>query len=671
MTNTLIELKNKILYELEISWIPDLAFLYSEKSLQVIPELLGELLDEEIIKFHKLLETPDSDINFEIFEDEDKLWHLFWLVSHLDSINSTDEVRKIIEDFRPRYIDFGNEVAYSKRFYDMHIICRNNCDLNWDQRRLLDISIRDFEQSGIHLDEDKKNRLKQINQELAKLSFDFSNNKLDSEKEFKYFFDKIDSIKEMPEDDLEVAKAKAKELGQEWYAFTSDDSSYIAVMKYCSDSSVRKHFKLSRSRYATETWRDNRPLILDILRLKKECASILGHANYAKYSLVDKMADSPEEIIKLEKEIIEKAKLKWNKDLEELKNFFDLNEINSWDTSYYSRILKEKKYEVSDKELKKYFELEKVLGGLFDIAKKLYSLEFKRIDIKTYDSEVRFFEVYKSWEFKSYFMMDLFYRKEKSSWAWANILRKWEVIKWKRKLPIVINVCSFQKWTDTKTLLNYGDVNTLFHEFWHALHAMLGNSDYSWLNGFHVEHDFVELPSQIMENWSEWEWLKSFAVQDETWEIIPDLLLEKLNKLSTFMSWLWTLGQSEYAMIDMLLYSEEPPKSVEELDRKVFEIKKSISIFEVSEEDKFHAGFEHIFSGWYSAGYYGYLWAEIIEADIFGEFKKNWIFNKEVADKFYSTILSQWTRKPAKELFEDFMWREVSVETFFEKMGFN
>ncbi|MDD2565472.1 MAG: M3 family metallopeptidase [Candidatus Gracilibacteria bacterium] len=671
MTNTLIELKNKILYELEISGIPDLAFLYSEKSLQVIPELLGELLDEEIIKFHKLLETPDSDINFEIFEDEDKLGHLFGLVSHLDSINSTDEVRKIIEDFRPRYIDFGNEVAYSKRFYDMHIICRNNCDLNGDQRRLLDISIRDFEQSGIHLDEDKKNRLKQINQELAKLSFDFSNNKLDSEKEFKYFFDKIDSIKEMPEDDLEVAKAKAKELGQEGYAFTSDDSSYIAVMKYCSDSSVRKHFKLSRSRYATETGRDNRPLILDILRLKKECASILGHANYAKYSLVDKMADSPEEIIKLEKEIIEKAKLKGNKDLEELKNFFDLNEINSWDTSYYSRILKEKKYEVSDKELKKYFELEKVLGGLFDIAKKLYSLEFKRIDIKTYDSEVRFFEVYKSGEFKSYFMMDLFYRKEKSSGAWANILRKGEVIKGKRKLPIVINVCSFQKGTDTKTLLNYGDVNTLFHEFGHALHAMLGNSDYSGLNGFHVEHDFVELPSQIMENWSEGEGLKSFAVQDETGEIIPDLLLEKLNKLSTFMSGLGTLGQSEYAMIDMLLYSEEPPKSVEELDRKVFEIKKSISIFEVSEEDKFHAGFEHIFSGGYSAGYYGYLWAEIIEADIFGEFKKNGIFNKEVADKFYSTILSQGTRKPAKELFEDFMGREVSVETFFEKMGFN
>ncbi|EKE28954.1 MAG: Oligopeptidase A [uncultured bacterium (gcode 4)] len=665
-------MKKIIMEELRKKWIPDFKVLFSKESIEVLPDLLLELLEGRKKIFAELLETPKEKISFEIFEDENFLNYLFMLLNHYEWVNSSDVLRKIIDDFRPAYMDFSNEVEFSKPYYEMFIHFRDNCTLDVEQKRIIDLTIRNFEQSWIHLPEDKQSRLKEINQSMAKLGFDFSNNVLDSEKEFEYFFGTDEFLKEMPEDDLSVAKEKAIAEWKAWYRFTSDITSYMAVMKFCSSSEIRKHFYTCRNTKATSGKYDNRPMILEILKLRKEESILLWHKNYAENSLVDKMAESPEKVIELLEQIRERAIGKWESDLQEIRDYFSLESFWPWDLAYYSRILKEKKYEVDEKEVKKYFEYDTVKKWLFDIAERLYSITFEEIDAPKFDPEIRIYKAFRDWEFKSYFIMDMFYRKEKTSWAWADCLREKLKIESADNDPIILNVCSFQRWTDGKALLNLWNVQTMFHEFWHWLHVMLSESKHSWLNGFHVEWDFVELPSQIMENWcNEKESLKTFAKHIDTGEVITDELLEKLDKLQHFMTWVWALAQNQYWMLDMKLHTEEPPETIEELDDKVFNIFQDISLFTLEKEStKVHASFTHIFGWGYAAWYYSYLWAEIIEADVFSEFKKNGIFNPEVWNRFYSTILSQWARKPARELFHDFMWRDIELDAYFKKQGF-
>lgn len=662
------ELEKRVLNELDRKDFPDLQFIYSEEVLSIVSILFDKLLQVERNKFYKLLEIKDEIINFEIFEDEEKLSQLFNLISHLESVDSTENLRNIINDFQPKYIELGNEMAYSKRFYDIHTICRDKWWLNSDQKRVLDLAIRDFERNWINLSEEKQTRLKEINQLCSKLSFDFSNNVLDSEKEFEYVFSDNEFIKDVPKDVLDNAQELAKKDGIEWYKFLSDFSSYSNVMKYCSNSEIRKFFFSSRKQFASKGKYDNRPLILELLALRQELASILGFSNYWELSLDEKMAKSPEEVMKQDEIINERANIKAKVELKEIKDFFNIKEINQWDTAFYSRIIKEQKYEVSDKILREYFEYDKVIEGLFNIAKKLYDIEFSEIKVLTQDNNIKVYEVFKWWVLQSYFIMDMFYRQWKSSWAWANSLRSLNNYKWKTRLPIVINVCSFQKSKNT-TLLNYSDVSTMFHEFGHALHIMSCQSKYSQLSWSNVEWDFVELPSQLMENWCEWEWLKSFAYHYKTGENISDDLINKLNKLKTFFNWVSTIYYIALSKVDMVLHTQKVPKTIAELDKIVLDIINDSYVFKFSENDKIHASFSHIFAWAYAAGFYSYLRAEIIEADIFSEFKKNWIFDKKTSDRFYNTILSQWAKKPAIELFRDFMWREVSLDAFFEKKG--
>ncbi|EKE28336.1 MAG: hypothetical protein ACD_3C00074G0002 [uncultured bacterium (gcode 4)] len=665
-------MKETIIEELKKPWVPDFNALFNPEALKIVPEILVGLLDERKKIFSKLLSTPKEDITFEIFEDENLLHYLFSLLNHYEWVNSSDDLRKIIDDFRPLYMDFANEVDFSRPYYEMYLHCRDNCKLDVEQKRIIDLAIRHFEQNWIHLPEEKQNRLKEINQIMWKLSFDFSNNVLDSEKEFEYFFEDDELLKEMPADDLDVAWQKAIADGKTWFKFTSDITSFLAVMKYCSSSLVRKHFFTFYNIKAASWKYDNRPMILEILKLRKEESNILWHKNFAENSLVDKMAESPLQVIELLGKIRERAKIKWEADIKEIRDFFSLDSFEQWDIAYYSRILKEKKYQVDEKEVKKYFEYDIVKKWVFDIAEKLYWIRFEESDAPKYDPEIKVYKAFIWWEFKSYFIMDMFYRKEKSSWAWADILREKLKITTADKDPITVNVCSFQRWTDWKAFLNMWNARTMFHEFWHWLHMMLSESKHSSLSWPNVEWDFVELPSQLMENWCiDKESTKTFAKNSETWEVIPDDLLEKLDNLEHFLSWIWALIQNQYWMMDMILHTDEPPETVEELDEKVFKISQEISLFELQRDmTKIHASFTHIFAWGYAAGYYSYLWAEIIEADVFSEFKKNWLFNLEVWEKFYKTILSQWAIKPAKELFHGFMWRDVELEAYFKKQGF-
>ncbi len=657
-----IQIKTKIREELTKQGIPDLKFLFSDEAIEVIEELLDELLEEEKVIFNSKLTTSDNDITFELFDDESSLDYLTSYLYHLKWVFSTDKIRNIIENIEPKLVEFGNYISYNKRYFDMLQICLKNCKLDSEQTKIIEDGIKAYKVRGIDLDLEKQDELKNISQKLSKLTTDFSNNVLDSENEFNYVITDFEIIKDLPKEILESVKKDNE------YIFKANPSHYINIMKYCSDAGVRKLFQQVRTSFASSGKFDNRENVLNILKLKDQKAKILGFKNYAELSLVFKMADSPEQVTDLLWKVSTKAKIKGGEELIFLKEYFKLDKIHEWDLGYYYRKLKEEKYKLDDKQLKKYFEFETVLVWLFSIVQKLFWLEMKQLpknDIFWEKHDVRIYEVFKDWKKIAYYMLDAFYRDEKRSWAWMNNLRP----KFGDKLPFVINVCNFTK-NPNASLLSLWEVQTIFHEFGHASHDILGTSKYSDLTGFHVEWDFIEVPSQFLEHWAdESEAIKTYAKHYKTWEVIPDEFLEKLEQLDKIWNGNGVLKQNEYAFQDMLLYSNEVPTTVKELDEIALVTAKEYSLFDKAEDYKPYASFGHIFSGWYAAGYFSYMWAEIIELDILREFKKKGMFNEELWRKYRETILEAGSTKKASEMFHDFMWREVDVEWFFEKKG--
>lgn len=670
MTKT--ELKQKIRNQLKKTDFPDMKFLFSREVLAVSLELLREMLSEEKDRFKKLLETPKQEINFKTFDEEKYLSYFWSLLNHLNNVDKSEDIKKIIDSFEWEYIDFGNEVWYNKDYYKMYEYCLENCDLDNEEKRIIEETIKDFKLRGIDLESQKQEKIKEINKRLAKLSNDFSNNIVDDEASYEYRIDNFDYISDLPEATLDIAESLAKKKDFKGHIFNADPTWYLDLMKYCTNSSIRKEVYTDFMNFASKGKFDNRPLILEILSLKDKKAKLLWYKNFAEYNMQKKMADSPEQVFDLIGWISKKAKNKALEELEELKAYFDLDELNPWDLAFYSRKLKEEKYSLDDKKLKEYFELENVLNYLHSLVNELYGIELVRIDLESYNEDVRVYEVKKEWKLISYYFLDLFYREDKRWWAWADNLRAKQDIDWETKLPVVLNVCNFQKSTSWSSLLTIRDVETIFHEFWHALHEMLSESVHSELSWFWVEWDFVELPSQIHENWvSERSSLERFAKHHKSWEIISRDLLDKLDSLKTFMSWNFVIRQNEFALLDMHLHSSSLPENIENLDKKVLDIVNDLSIFKRWEDYKMYTSFGHIFGWWYAAGYYSYMWAEIIEADVFAEIKRLGMFERSTWEKFLQTILWQGCRKSAKDLFYDFMWREVDNKAFMERKGLN
>ena len=661
-------MKDTIIQELKKSEFPDLAFLFSQWALEVAPEILKELLEIDKKEFEELLTKPNEEITFESFEDEGLLDYYWSLLNHYQNVNNNDQMRKIIEDFRPELQDFWNYVTYNKNYYEKTKYCFENCDLNADQKRALEIRLKWFKDSGIDLPEEEKNKLKELNKIWAKLSNDFSNNIVDDEATFEYIIENFEVIKDLPEDILNNAKKAAEEKNKSGYLFDADPSSYVAILKYCSDANIRKDFEKIQNSFASKWKFDNREIILNILKNKKQKAEILWYKNYAQMSLNSKMADSPEQVFELIQGISKTAKTKAIEEREELKKYFNLTEINSYDMGFYSRKYKEEKYNLDEKELKKYFKYENVLEYLHTFVKQFLGIEMREISASVYSKSVKTYEVYRNDKKIAYYLLDAFYSKEKRGWAWADNLREKSNFWGIEKLPMVINCCNFLQ-TD-ETLLSIWDVETLFHEFGHAIHEMISQSPLSELSGFNVERDFVELPSQLLENWvGNNNSLIKLAKHYQTGETLPDSVMKTLDELDTYMSANGVLGQNTYALLDMHLYSEEIPENIEELDQKTLDIVNNYWITQRWEDYKMYCSFSHIFGWGYSAGYYSYMWAEILEADVFDAIEQQGMFDPKVGQKLVDTLIGQWTRKPAAELFQDFMGREVSNQAFMKRKG--
>lgn len=668
-----MNIKKQIIEELNKKEFPDLKFFFSKEVLDVALEVLKELLIIDKNKFNKLLLLTNTDLTFNSFEDDSLLDYFWSILNHLDNIESSNKIRKIIEKFRPELEDFSHEVSYSRDFFEQLVYINEHCELDEEEKRIMYLRIKAFKDRWINLELKDQDKLKKINKKLWKISDKFSNNIIDDEKQFEYIITDFEVIKDLPVEVLEITKKAYKKSSyyskekKAWYLFDSDPTSYWAIMKYCSSQKIRKDFENNSNKIASSWKFDNRKNILELLKLKKQKSDILWYKNYAELSLNSKMAESPKQVFKLIKWISKTATKKAEKELQELKKYFNLEKIETYDLAFYSRKYKEEKYDFDEKELKKYFEFENVINYLHRFVESFYSIKIKQIEVDSYNKEVRVYEVYKNDELISYYFLDPFYRKLKSSWAWANNLREKIFISWS-KIPVILNVCNFQKAESWKTTLYLRDVETLFHEFWHALHEILSQSKHSELSWFWVEWDFVELPSQLLENWANTkESLVKLSSHIETWESISEEMINKLENLKTYMTWLFVSRQNELALLDMTLFSTKIPKTIKELDEKVLNIINKYSVFKKSDDYKMYCSFSHIFSWWYSAGYYSYIRAEIIEADIFSKIKEIWMFDPKVWEKFLNTVLWQWTRKKATELFFDFMWRDVDNKAFMER----
>ena len=597
-------------------------------------------------------------------------WHLFGAHSEGDFKQLAQKISPIVSSHTNDYMLNAELFKKIKKVYDNRL----DMDYNEHDLKLIEDTYQSFIRNGASLNDSDKENLRNLDQELSVLSPKFSNNVLDAQNSFEMWISDKDDLEGLPEDAINAASesAKKKDRGNEWL-FTLQMSSYLPFMTYSKKRNLREKLFKAYGGLCNGGEYDNTSVIKKIVKLKHKRAQLLGYKSHADFVLERRMAENIENVYGLLDNLYEysyKAAKSEIKELEEYAMSKDgLNSFFQWDLMYYKELLKKDKYAFDSEELRPYFKAENVINGVFDIASRLYDLKFKKLEnVQTWHSEVDCFEVNDSDDSHiGILYIDLFPMSTKRSGAWMNALLENGLYKGKVRRPHVLFCASLTPSTKEKpSLLNYREVETVFHEFGHCLHGLLSDGKYQSTSGTNVFWDFVELPSQIMENWvGESDALKLFAKHYETGEVIPDELIEKIKKSSNYGSGYLSLRQLSLGYLDMAWYTNlDDVEDVEEFENKATEKTKlfpSVPGMTVSNS------FGHIFSGGYSAGYYSYKWAEVLDADAFEKFKEDGIFNKETAASFRSNILSMGGLKHPMDLYKKFRGREPEVEALLRR----
>ncbi len=598
---------------------------------------------------------------------------------NLNSAETNEEIQKIAQEVSPLLSEFSNDITLNeglfgriKTVYEQ----RDSLDLTKEQRTLLEKKYKNFSRNGANLNEKDKNRLREIDAELSKLKLTFGENVLAETNKYEMLLSDEKDIEGLPEGAKEAAAQLAESKGKEGWLITLDYPSYIPFMKYAQNRELRKELSLAFSSKGFHNDElDNQENVKRIVNLRFERANLLGYKTHAHFVLEERMAETPEKVLDFLNELLEKAKPAAEREFAELESFAKeldgIDHLEKWDSAYYSEKLKQKLFNLDDEKLKPYFKLENVINGVFKVAEKLFGLTFKEVDnVEKYHDEVKTFEVYENGDFISLFYADFHPRPGKRGGAWMTSFKPQYTLGGKNSRPHISNVCNFTKPTSSKpSLLTFNEVTTLFHEFGHALHGMLANTTYPSLSGTSVYWDFVELPSQVMENWCyEKEALELFAHHYETSELIPMELVEKIKESATFQEGMATVRQLSFGLLDMAWHGKDPSniKDVKSYEAKAFE---STNLFPETPETCMSTSFAHIFQGGYSSGYYSYKWAEVLDADAFAHFKENGIFSKMVADKFKEHVLSKGGTENPMELYKRFRGAEPNIDALLERAG--
>lgn len=639
---------------------------------------------EEILKIKENFDNPTFENTIEALEKSgsllDRAAGVFY---NLHSAESTEKILDLAKEISPILSDYSNDILLDEKLFSMvKNVFENKEKFNLDEveNRLLEKKYKSFVRNGALLADKEKNRLREIDKELSGLSLKFGDNVLAEINKFELYLTEENDVLGIPEGILEAAKITAKEKGKSsGYVFTLDYPSYIPFMTYAENRGLReKMYRAATSKGIKGDELDNQENVKTIIKLRDERAKLLGYKTYSHFVLEERMAEKPENVHGLLDELIEKSLPQGKKDIEETFNFavengFDGENIMPWDYFFWSEKLKKDRYSFDAEALRPYFKLENVINGAFLVANKLYGIEFKhRYDIQKYHSDVKTYEVTdRNGDFLGIFYTDFFPRSGKKAGAWMTSYKDQYFENKKDIRPHISIVCNFTKPTSEKpSLLTFDEVTTLFHEFGHALHGLSSKVKYGEFSGTSVLWDFVELPSQILENWCyEKECLDLFAVHYKTGEKIPEDLVEKIKKSSTFQEGYKTLRQLSFGKLDMAWHSTDPAKisDVDDFEKKSVE---RTAVLPSIKGSGISCSFSHIFQGGYSSGYYSYKWAEVLDADAFESFKEKGIFNKEVADNFYENILSKGGSYSPVKLYERFKGRGPKVDALLKRGGF-
>ena len=599
---------------------------------------------------------------------------------NLNSAETNEEIQKIAQEVSPLLSEFSNDITLNidlfKRIKLVHDQ-RDSLNLSIEQKTLLEKKYKSFSRNGANLSEDKKKRLREIDAELSKLKLKFGENVLAETNKYEMHLTDEADLDGLPDGVKEAAAQLAKSKEREGWLVTLNYPSYIPFMKYAKNRELRKELSLAfGSKGFHGDSLDNQENVLKIANLRYERANLLGYETHAHFVLEERMAETPQNVHNFLNELLEKAKPAAEFEFKQLEEFAkeldNLDALQKWDGSYYSEKLKQRLFDLDDEKLKPYFKLENVISGVFKVAEKLFDLRFKEVfDIEKYHEEVKTYKVYDSENnFISLFYADFHPRKGKRGGAWMTSFKSQYKKNGENVRPHISNVCNFTPSTSSKpSLLTFNEVTTLFHEFGHGLHGMLANTTYPSLSGTSVYWDFVELPSQIMENWCfEKEALELFATHYETGEPIPMKLIKKIKDSATFQEGMQTLRQLSFGLLDMSWHGTDPSgiTDVKAHESKAFEVTK---LYPETSETCMSTAFAHIFQGGYSSGYYSYKWAEVLDADAFAYFQEKGIFNKEVATKFKENVLSKGGTENPMVLYKRFRGAEPKVEALLKRAG--
>ncbi|TYK65753.1 oligopeptidase A [Colwellia echini] len=667
---------------------------------KIKPEHVKPAVEQAITNCKKVIEqvlVNNTEFTWDnlvlpIDEVDDVLSKLWSPVSHLNSVQSSNELREAYESCLPLLSEYGTFVGQNEELYQAYSSLKNSshfATLDTAQQKVITNALRDFKLSGIALNDDDKKRYGEIVSRLSELSSNFSNNVLDATHAFSVTIADKAELTGLPESTLAAAKELADSKEKQGYTFTLDMPSYLPVMMYCDNAELRQkmhHAFVTRASdqgpNANEF--DNSAIMDELLSLRHELANLLDFDNYAQHSLATKMANDTSEVMAFLENLAIKSQDQGKQDFKELNDFavkeFGKNDLQAWDLAYYSEKLKQSRYAISDEQLRPYFPKDKVVSGLFTVVNKLFGLTIKqRENVDVWHKDVNFYDIFdKAGEKRGSFYFDLYAREKKRGGAWMDVcVGRTQKADGSIQFPVAYLTCNFNGPVGSQpALFTHDEVVTLFHEFGHGIHHMLSQinaGSVACING--VPWDAVELPSQFLENWC-WqpEALAFISGHFETDEPLPQEMLDKMLAAKNFQSAMQMLRQLEFSIFDFTMHESYDPKASnneQHIQQTIDKVREQYAVIKTPEFNRFQHGFSHIFGGGYSAGYYSYKWAEVLSADAFGLFEEQGIFNEETGQSFLTNILEKGGSEEPSVLFERFRGRAPEIDALLRHSGIN
>ncbi|XKM12735.1 oligopeptidase A [Orbaceae bacterium ac157xtp] len=665
---------------------------------QIKPEHILPAVKQTIADSREVIEQVVTQTSYTwdnliqpIAEADEKFGRVWSPVSHLNSVKNSPELREAYESCLPLLSEYGTWVGQHKGLYEAYKSLKASDEfakLNKAQQKVIDNALRDFELSGIGLPPEKQQRYGEIVAKLSELSSKYSNNVLDATMGWTKLITNKDDLAGLPESALAAAKAQAEAKELDGWLLTLDMPSYIPVMTYCDNRELRYEMYHAYVTRASDQgpnagkW-DNTDNIKQILALRYELAQLLGFDTYAHKSLATKMAKQPTQVIDFLTNLANKAKPQGKEELAQLKRYayehFGASDIQPWDVSYYSEKQKQSLYAINDEELRPYFPEERVLAGLFEVVNRIFNITVKeRKGVDVWSPEVRFFDIFTNDDngnshYKASFYLDLYAREHKRGGAWMDdCVGQMRFADGHLQKPVAFLTCNFNRPIgDKPALFTHDEVTTLFHEFGHGLHHMLTRIDTAGVSGINgVPWDAVELPSQFLENWCwEPEALSFISGHYQTGAPLPKEMLDKMLAAKNYQAALFILRQLEFGLFDFKLHQEYKPEQGALILETLQQVRDLVAVTPTVEWGRFPHAFSHIFAGGYAAGYYSYLWAEVLSADAFSRFEEEGIFNVKTGNDFLDHILSQGGSDEPMTLFKNFRGREPQLDALLRHYG--